>query len=48
MDVRSGKYEEVYLQGYESVSYARRSIGVYLILYSQKRPHSSLSDQTPD
>jgi putative transposase len=48
MDGRSAKYEEVFLEGYESVSNARRSIGVYLILYSQKRPHSSLSDQTPD
>jgi hypothetical protein len=45
---RSVKYEEVYLKAYESVSHARRSIGDYLNLYKQKRPHSSLSDQTPD
>jgi putative transposase len=45
---RSVKYEEVYLKAYESVSHARRSIGDYLNLYNQKRPHSSLSDQTPD
>ncbi|WP_425266574.1 IS3 family transposase [Caballeronia arationis] len=45
---RSVKYEEVYLRAYESVSHARRSIGDYLNLYNQKRPHSSLSDQTPD
>ncbi|WP_429555246.1 IS3 family transposase [Paraburkholderia sp. MM5477-R1] len=45
---RSVKYEEVYLKAYESVSHARRSIGGYLNLYNQKRPHSSLADQTPD
>jgi putative transposase len=45
---RCVKYEEVYLKAYESVSHARRSIGDYLNLYNQKRPHSSLSDQTPD
>jgi putative transposase len=45
---RSVKYEEVYLRAYESVSHARRSIGDYVNLYNQKRPHSSLSDQTPD
>jgi putative transposase len=45
---RSVKYEEVYLRAYESVSHARRSIEDYLNLYNQKRPHSSLSDQTPD
>jgi putative transposase len=45
---RSVKYEEVYLKAYESVSHARRSIGDYMNLYNHKRPHSSLSDQTPD
>ena len=45
---RSIKYEEVYLKAYESVSHARRSIGEYINLYNQKRPHSSLADQTPD
>jgi transposase InsO family protein len=43
---RSIKYEEVYLKAYESVSHARRSIGEYVNLYNQKRPHSSLADQT--
>jgi hypothetical protein len=33
---------------YDSVSHARRSIGNYLNWYNQNRPHSSLSDQTPD
>jgi putative transposase len=45
---RSVKYEEVYLKAYDSVSHARRSIGNYLNWYNQNRPHSSLSDQTPD
>ncbi|OMZ60541.1 transposase [Burkholderia pseudomallei] len=45
---RSIKYEEVYLKAYESVSHARHSIGVYISLYNRKRPHSSLTDQTPD
>lgn len=45
---RSVKYEEVYLKAYDSVSHARRSIGDYMTLYNQKRPHSSLADQTPD
>ncbi|WP_175907825.1 IS3 family transposase [Burkholderia seminalis] len=45
---RSIKYVEVYLKAYESVSHARRSIGEYIELYNRKRPHSSLSDQTPD
>jgi len=38
---RSIKYEEVYLKAYESVSHARRSIGEYIELYNQRRPHAS-------
>jgi len=45
---RSVKYEEVYLKAYESVSQARQSIADYLSWYNQRRPHSSLFDQTPD
>jgi putative transposase len=45
---KSVKYEEVYLQAYESVSAARDGIGRYLDLYNRRRPHSSLDDQTPD
>ncbi|WP_372454370.1 IS3 family transposase [Burkholderia catarinensis] len=45
---RSIKYEEVYVKAYESVSHARRSIGDYIELYNRKRPHSSLTDRTPD
>jgi putative transposase len=45
---RSIKYEEVYLRAYDSVAEARASIGRYLDFYNRKRPHSSLSAQTPD
>jgi len=45
---RSVKYEEVYLKAYESVGHARRSIGDYINLFNQRRPHSSLEDRTPD
>lgn len=45
---KSVKYEEVYLRAYESVSHARQSLGRYFDLYNQRRPHSSLDDQTPD
>ena len=45
---RSVKCEEVYPKAYESVGHARRSIGDYINLYNQRRPHSSLEDRTPD
>ena len=45
---RSVKYEEVYLQAYDSVCEARASIGRYLDFYNSRRPHSSLDGATPD
>ena len=45
---RSLKYEEVYLHAYDSVSAATAGIGRYLTLYNTRRPHSSLTDRTPD
>lgn len=45
---RSVKYEEVYLQAYDSVSEARASIGRYLSFYNDRRPHSSLDGMTTD
>lgn len=45
---RSIKYEEVYLQAYESVSQARTGIGRYIEFYNTRRPHSSLQACTPD
>ena len=45
---RSVKYEEVYLEAYDTVAEARASIGRYLSFYDTRRPHSSLDRQTPD
>ena len=45
---RTLKYEEVYLHAYDSVSAAAAGIGRYLTLYNTRRPHSSLTDRTPD
>jgi putative transposase len=45
---RSVKYEEVYLKGYESVTEARRELGVYFDFYNMRRRHQGLEDRTPD
>lgn len=45
---RRVKYEAAYLKAYESVGYARRSIGDYINLYNQRRPHSSLEERTSE
>ena len=45
---RTIKYEEVYLRAYENMSAARRHITKYLEFYNGRRPHSSLTDRTPD
>jgi len=45
---RSIKYEEVYLNAYETVTEARASIGRYVHFYNTRRPHSSLERSTPD
>lgn len=46
---RTLKYEEVYLQDYESVDEARRSIGHFLDeVYNQKRLHSALGYRPPN
>jgi putative transposase len=45
---RTLKYEEVYLHAYDSVSAATAGIGRSLTLYNSRRPHSSLTDRTPD
>lgn len=45
---RSVKYEEVYLHAYADIPEARRSLERYLTRYNQRRPHQSLSGQTPD
>ena len=45
---RSLKYENVYLNAYETGSEARVGIGRWITFYNQTRPHSSLPGKTPD
>jgi putative transposase len=45
---RTIKYDEVYLKAYRTVTEARKSIGDYVTLYNQRRPHSSLDGIPPD
>jgi putative transposase len=45
---KSVKYEEVYLHAYESVAEAKQRLAQYFSFYNARRPHSSLSGQTPD
>ena len=42
------KYEEVFLNGYETVSIARQAPGQYFNFYNRRRPHSTLDGKTPD
>ena len=44
---RSLKYEEVYLNAYDSLPEARAGIGRYFRFYNDARPHTSLGYQTP-
>ena len=45
---RSVKYEEVYLNAYETVSAVKAGLGRYFQFYNTRRSHSSLERQTPD
>lgn len=45
---RSLKYEEVYLQDYQSPKEAGESIGAYMIKYNTRRLHQSLGYKTPE
>jgi len=45
---RSLKYEDVYLQNYNSIKEARTGIGKYIELYNKERLHSALDYDTPD
>lgn len=45
---RSFKYEEVYLNAYESMPHARQRIRAWMEFYNQKRKHQSLEKMTPD
>jgi putative transposase len=44
---RSLKYEEVYLNPYDSLVEARDGIGRYFRFFNDERPHSALGHQTP-
>jgi putative transposase len=44
---RSLKYENVYLNAYETGSEAREGIGKWISFYNQTRPHSSLEGVPP-
>ena len=44
---RSVKYENVYLQDYQSVLEARTGLGDYFRFYNTRRPHQSLAYKTP-
>ena len=44
---RSLKYEEVYLNAYDSLCEARLGIGRYFKFYDDERPHQALGYQTP-
>lgn len=44
---RSVKYEEIYLNDYESVDQLRRALGKYFYFYNEERPHQHFDYQTP-
>jgi len=44
---RSVKYEEVYINNYETVPDAKEEISRYMNFYNQERPHQSLDYKTP-
>jgi len=44
---RSVKYEDVYLQDYQSVPEVRTGLGNYFQFYNTERPHQSLQYKTP-
>ncbi len=44
---RSVKYEEVYLNAYDSLPEGRLGIGRYMLFFNDRRPHQALGYQTP-
>ena len=44
---RSVKYEEIYLNEYESVYELRQALKRYFRFYNHERPHQSLGDRSP-
>ena len=45
---RGVKYEEVYLQAYDTVADARSGLKRYFSFYNSIRTHQALGSQTPD
>jgi len=44
---RTVKYEEVYLNDYQSIPHGRQRLGAYFPFYNWERPHQSLGYRTP-
>ena len=44
---RTIKYENVFLQSYESVTNARNKLGEFIEFYNERRPHQNLAYATP-
>ena len=44
---RSVKYENIYLNDYQSVAELTQGLGNYFEFYNHERPHSALDGQTP-
>ncbi|MBT5702811.1 MAG: transposase [Gammaproteobacteria bacterium] len=42
------KYKEVYLYAYDSVAETRQRLDRYFRFYNNRRPHSSLTEKTPE
>ena len=45
---RSLKYEEVYLNAYESINEAKQRTGKYFNNYNTFRPHAAMDGNTPN
>ena len=44
---RSVKYEDIYIQGYDTVPGLHRGLASYFAFYNDERPHQSLGYRTP-
>jgi putative transposase len=44
---RSVKYEDIYIQGYDTVPELHRGLARYFAFYNDERPHQSLGYRTP-
>ncbi len=44
---RSVKYEDIYIQGYDTVPGLHRGLARYFAFYNDERPHQSLGYRTP-